>query len=361
MNVFTDFHHASLLNSLIMLFEGRLGGNVYRPIGMDWHTEGFWAVYDHPATALQFLTTDQGYRPADGSPPLNLIQEIGWNGHQLTNPFQEFGVYYCRDIDSGQVNKAITLETFKQMDIDIVIASIPAHVERFKQLIARYKPNAKLIYQIGNAWTVEAATAPNVMASAIIHDVPPEVNFIQYHQEFDLNVFRPNSPAGLMEGKNIFSFINVLDHFPDWPTFLELENRMPGWDFKSFGGQCRDGAIGPAAALADKMRQARFFFHLKAGGDGYGHVIFNSAAVGRPAIVKKSYYHDKLAEALLIPDVTCINIDNLEIGEVIEKIEHFSQPDVYMQMCENVYANFKKVVDFDQEFEQIKGFLSCLK
>ena len=57
--VFTDFHHAGLLNSLILLFEGRMHGAVYRPIGIDWANKGYWAIYDHPATRQQYLTLDQ--------------------------------------------------------------------------------------------------------------------------------------------------------------------------------------------------------------------------------------------------------------------------------------------------------------
>lgn len=323
---------------------------------MDWHTEGFWAVYDHPATALQFLTLDQGYRPIDGTPPLNLIQEVA--GAQ----FPQSEVYYCRDIDSGQLNKAITLEAFKQMDIDIVIASIPAHVERFKRLIATYKPNAKLIFQIGNAWTVEAAQAPNIMASAVIRDVPPDVNFIEYHQEFDLKKFYPQPKTPDPEIRKIYSFVNVFEHFPDWPLFTELEMRAPAnWEWRSFGGQCRDGAIGPAAVLADKMREADFIFHVKAGGDGYGHVLHNAAAVGRPLIVKRSYYHNTLGERLLIPNETCIDIDGMSHHEILAAIEYWSQSANYAAMHENIMRNFRKNVDFDTEFIKIQEFLGNLK
>src|SRR3990167_1968898 len=104
-NVFTDFHHAGLLNSLIMLFEGRLGGAVYRPIGTEWHEKGYWKIYDHPATVQQYLGI--GGAAPDGSPKLN--QVVG-------GPISQ-GVpllYFCKDIDSGKTNKAITFEGFMQ-------------------------------------------------------------------------------------------------------------------------------------------------------------------------------------------------------------------------------------------------------
>lgn len=350
MNVFTDFHHAGLLNSLIMLFEGRLDGNVYRPIGFDWYDKGFWKVYDHPDTANQFLTFDQAYRPKDGSPPLNLIQEI----HHQAMDQQE--VYYCRDIDSDQVNKAITLETFKAMDIDIVIASIPAHIEPFKRLIREHKPNAKLIFQIGNAWS--ANEAENVMASAIVHNVPDNVNFVEYHQEFDLKLFRHAMPNNQ---QIITSLINVHHDMPDYNLFLDIEKRMDGWNFLSYGGQGRDGSMGGARKVASAIRESRFIWHVKAGGDGYGHVLFNTAAVGRPAIVKKSYYNGKLGEKLLIDGETCIDIDGMGPEDICRKIEYFNQHARYETMCKAVYKNFKEQVNFDKDFERIKEFIARLK
>ena len=347
-NIFADFHHASLLKSFILLFEKRLGGNVYRPIGTEWATQGFWKVYDHPATVEQFLGI--GGATPDGSPPLNEV---------TANPIE--GLYHCRDIEGDEYNKAITLELFYKLPIDIVIASIPAHIEPFKKLAESHPNKPKVIFQIGNAWTIEAGLAPNIMASANINDVPASIHFIQYHQEFDTSIFCPST--GIPD-KKIYSFVNVFngqEHFvADWDLFTHLEREMLDWKFKSYGGQCRDGSCNGSKALASKMQEARFIWHTKAGGDGYGHVIHNAAAVGRPMIVKKSYYEGKLAEALLIDGVTCINIDNLGYEEIISKINYFNEPDRYSQMCRAVYQNFVKVCNFDLEFEQLKQFLETL-
>lgn len=359
-NVFTDFHHASLLQSFILLFEKRLGGKVYRPIGTEWHTNGFWKVYDHPATVQQFLGI--GAATPDGTQPLNNVRS------------KEGAIYNCHDIDSGQTNKAITLEGFFALPIDIVIASIPDHIEPFKRLCELHPNKPKLIYQIGNQWNVGENVVKNVLASATIDNVPEGINFISYHQEFDTDVFYPSFPPVHEEhgdlvmtclcippAKNIFSFVNVFQDFPDWPLFKTVENAMPDWTFKSHGGQCRDGAVGPAKVLADTMRESRFIWHTKAGGDGYGHVIHNAAAVGRPLIVKKEYYQGKMAEDLLIDGETCITIDNLSVNEIVNKINKNNDPATYLRMCRAAYDNFSKVCDFDKEFEQIKAFLEALQ
>jgi hypothetical protein len=352
MNVLTDFHHAGLLNSLIMLFEDRMGGNVYRPIGLDWYEQGFWKIYDHPDTANQYLSFDQGYRPKDGSPPLNLLQEV----HNA--PMLQKDVFYCRDIDSDQVNKAITLETFKAMPIDIVIASIPAHIEPFQRLIREHKPKAKLIFQIGNAWSIEAGSVQNVMASAIVNNVPDNINFVEYHQEFDQKIFKHVQP----NNQNIItSLINVHHDMPDYNLFLELDTKMTHWNFLSYGGQGRDGSMGGAHKVATAIRESRFIWHVKAGGDGYGHILFNTAAMGRPTIVKKHYYIGKLGEKLLIDGETCIDIDGLGHDGIIKKIEYFNKPDRYAAMCRAVFKNFREQVNFNKDYEKIKQFIEGLK
>lgn len=368
-NVFVDFHHAGLLQSFILLFEKRLGGNVYRPIGMEWATQGFWKVYDHPATQAQFLNIN-GATP-DGSPRLNEVTQL--SSAPAITAGNRVWVYKCQDVDSGETNKAITFEGFMNTKIDIVIASLPQHIEPYKKLCEIHPNKPKLIYQIGNAWPIEAGAVRNVMASAKIDNIPSGINFISYHQEFDTNIFHPDNWAkyemdGMTElsmpGKNISSFVNcfnIQQHFEgDYRLFEEIERRMPQWFFRAFGGQCRNGAAHGNREVAFKMREARFIWHTKAGGDGYGHVLFNSAAVGRPLITKKSYYANKLGEKLMIDGETCINIDNLPAEEIVRKIEYYSDPARYFSMCKAVYYNFKKQVDFAAEEGAIRAFLQNL-
>lgn len=348
-NVFTDFHHASLLQSLILLFERRFGGNVYRPIGMEWAEQGYWKVYDHPATQQQFLTLAQGYQPEDGSKPLNNIDKV------------EDGVYYCQDIDSGYYNKAITLQKFLELPIDIIIASLPQHIDPFIKLAAMHPNNPKLIYQIGNNWNIDGAMLiPNVMISANV-PVPQWLHSITYHQEFDTSIFNYREPQ---RSKNIYSFVNCFDttpHFqPDVDIFLQLEQQLSAWQFRMFGGQCRDGTADGTVNLANKMAEARFIWHTKFGGDGYGHVLFNSAAVGRPTIVKLEYYRGKLGEKLLRDNETCVAIDGLSVEQILNKLAYFNEETNYAKMCQAVRDNFKAKVDFDQEAVELAKFIDEL-
>lgn len=349
MNVFVDFHHTALLRSLIMLFEDRLGGKVYRPIGMDWATNGFWKVYDHPATQAQFLSLDQGFRPIDGTPPLNTFA-------YPENPEQD--VYYCADPENGTYNKAITLEKFREMDIDIIIATIPQHVEPFKRLIKDFKPNAKLIFQVGNNWNWEKLDVDNVMASTAPREVSRETNVIFYHQEFDINVFHRDF---VFPERKIYSFVNNIEATLDWPLFQGYQKMLSDFEMKAFGGQCPDGVMNGTRNLANKMREARFIWHVKPGGDGFGHVVHNAFAVGRPIITRKSHYKDCLAESLMIDGQTCIDLDAHTIQENIRLIQEASQKEQWTRLSENAYNRFREIVDFSSEESKIREFISKLK
>ena len=71
--VLCDFHHSSLLRSLVLLFEERLDMALYRPIGMDWFDEGFWAINNQRDTAEQFLKPES--QALDGTPEYDAGRE----------------------------------------------------------------------------------------------------------------------------------------------------------------------------------------------------------------------------------------------------------------------------------------------
>jgi len=348
-NVFCDLHHAGLLQSLILLFERRFGGKVYRPIGMDWYTKGYWHVYNHPATVEQYLGI--GGATPDNTPKLNEV--VTRLGNYM---------YICHDIDSDETNRAITYDGFMAMPIDIVIASLPYHIEPFKKLCAEHPNKPKLIFQIGNNWTSEAGNAPNIMASAKVDTYPSDINFVQYLQEFDTNIFRP-SP--ILQKKKITSLVNCFStdglFAEDFRLFERVERMMPDYTFKAYGAQGRDGCMHGAKQVAGAINDAQFVWHTKRGGDGYGHIIHNSAYMGKPMIVKKEYYAGKLGEKLMIDGKTVIAIDGLGPQQIINKIRFYENEIEYRRLCEGVYENAVSHINFDNEAQKIQVFLANLK
>ena len=338
MKIFTDLHHTDLAYSLYLLLEKRLKHQLFRPIGMEWFTEGYWKINDLEATARQYL--EVGSKPDDGTNPLN----------DIYNDRNE----YCEvhDPHNNYLQRAITLDVFKRTEFDVIIASVPQHVKPFQELIEKYQPKAKLVFQMGNHFDIHGLGIKNLMASTI--PFPFCGNEVFYHQEFSTEVFSPSSDK---PKKQIVSFINCLRQNGGMQNYYELKNLMWDYEFFSFGGQCDDGGISNTRDISQIMRESAFGFHCKWGADGYGHILHNFFACGTPVIVNYKDYKDKLGGKLLIPDETCIVAeigDNME--KVAEKIHNLS-PLQYEWMRQRTYDKFLETVDFEKDAEKVKKFL----
>jgi hypothetical protein len=346
MRVLCDFHHSSLLRSINLLFGDRLGMLVYRPIGMDWYEQGFWAINNQVDTAKQFL--DPESQPMDNTAPLN--------NPEWTRSDGTFDIY---DPGGKTSHMACTLEFFANNQFDYVIATIPQHVEIFERLIAKYQPQAKLIVQMGNNWNIEAYARYNVLAS-IAPQLGAGESTVFYHQEFDLTVFKDTPVQPI---RKIYSFVNVIkDAGIGWNDYCDLKRMMErqGWEFRAYGGQCPDGNMTGAEALASKMREAAFIFHVKPGGDGFGHIIHNAYAVGRPVITRPSHYRNQLAEQLLVPG-TFVDLDRYgrsEVKNILTKL--IMDPDGLEEMGRRAAERFDEVVNYEKEARDISVWLQSL-
>lgn len=353
--VLVDFHHSSLLRSLVMLFEDRLDMELYRPIGMEWYDAGFWGINDDIKTAEQFLGMHQGYYPADGTPRLNVIHKdidrIGPEDHEKADTLFV--------IDPGRLSyhKAARLKFFQENKFDFVVASIPAHVPIFKKLIEEYNPAAKLIIQMGNNWDMWQYAGENVLASIAPQMTP--ANAVFYHQEFDLEIF---AQAPIPTEKTIYSFVNCLRNYPQAQRDYDQNRRLLN-DFKwgSFGGQNTDGNMTGPKELADKMAEAMFVFHSKPGGDGFGHIIHNAYAMGRILIARSSQYQNQLAADLLVPG-TFIDMDKYSRGELKNIIRRLSySPEQMKAIGDRAAARFREVVNYKKESEEIRLWLQKIQ
>jgi glycosyltransferase involved in cell wall biosynthesis len=344
MNILTDFHHNSLLRSFVMLFEERLGMHVYRPIGLEWFYEGYWAINDQLDTAKQFLDVETQVL-ADNTPPLNVVKE------------HSDGVYSVYDPGNTTTHNGITLEAFKSRKFDFIIASIPAHIPLFQELINKFQPDAKLIIQIGNNWDPNIFRGLNVMGSVNPGSIE-DANIIYYHQEFDTSIFKPRSHK--ISGR-ISSYVNLLQELPiGWRDFNELEKSIPEIKFNSYGGQCRDGNMSGALNLANSMNNDDLVFHVKDHGDGYGHIIYNAYACGRPTIIRSSMYKNQLAQELF-NDGSCIDLDQYSNDDAIKKIKEICiNRDILDEMSANAYQTFKHNVDFAYDAERIYNWMGTL-
>ena len=344
MNVFCDYHHASLFYSLHLLFEKRLGWELYRPIGMDWAKQGFWRYFDHPDTQNQYLGLHQG----------NLQPRSRLNAKRR----EENGIYYITEPSENFEHKAVTYQKFLSMKWDLIIASVPQHLEPYTRLASQFQPPPKLIFQMGNEFRpVPYNFAHNILSSTAPFPVPDGVNAVFYHQEFDLDKFKFVPPTG---DRKIKSYLNWQGKTLDAHLWDEYKAGLPEFDFVGHGVNGDDGVITGTDNIAKSMAGADFVWHCKPGGDGFGHVLHNAFACGRPVIGRFSHYKNKLAGDLLIDLVTGIDLDQRDFETNCALIREYSELKAHRAMCECVRRRFDEVVDFDAEFDRIKVFLKNL-
>ena len=302
---------------------------------MDWYPD-WWKIGD----------------PYEG-PERTATQYLDTKGHTPDRP-EEDGILYYDNL------KGVTLDKFKRMQFDIVIASIPEHIIPYQTLIKRYQPDARFILQMGNiSWdkTVDFRTVPNLLASTEKFVVPKSCNAVFYHQEFDTNVFK-YAPPEYDHRKRVSSFINTIECYPeDYALLKEYMTYMDDYEFKLYGASNPDKCINGDEDIAKEMHNSMFGWHVKKGGDGFGHIIHNWFACGRPPIVKMEYYKDKVAGQLMVDGETCIMIDGLTVEEGVNKIRHYSVPDLHENMCRMAHSKFGAIVNYDNEQKEIETFL----
>jgi len=345
MRILADLHHHDLYHSLQLLFEKRLGWELYRPIGMEWKDEGFWGVFNHPQTARQYLEI----RSTD-TPWTKDFGDDAWINKTSTDLGN--GIYLVGDHCHTKPlpHKGIRLETFKNMHFDIVLSSIPKHIPMFKRLIKEFQPHAKHIFQAGNNFG--GVPVANILTSSKrCHSTEPKSNEIHYHQEFELDIFYPGPCSNTKSVTNLQHYMNK----SKW--FHEFEAKLPDWNFKALGAGNRDG---PAVTtqMADTIKEAGFIWHVKTADEGYGYNIHHSMACGRPMIVGAKYQRNCTAEDLYLLDQTVIDVSEQNHTKALKTLQDAEQNwDEWSARC---YNRFKEVVDFDDEFEKIKVFLDNL-
>ena len=322
MNILADYHHADLYESLLILFEDRFGWQVYRPTGLDWYRQGLWLGSDDPKVVHQFLDP--------------------WPGQTLVGDH-----YQAQEVPHpSRRHKLVTYEQFRAGRFDFVLASLRQNEHRWQQLADEI--GARALLQVGNFDQPVDWSLPHVvLAAARIELQGPGVI---YHPEFSLADFRLEP---LDDPRRITNLTNCLPQtgraFAD---FLALRMALPEFTFREHGINGRDGIVSPSAAVAAAMRAAGWAFHNKPVGDGYGFVIHQWAASGRPLIGRARYYAGQLAEPLWEHGVTSID---LSVPDAVDLIREISEdPERHRRLCEAGARRFREIVDFDAEAARIR-------
>jgi len=344
MRVLADFHHDDLYESLRILFEDRMGWELYRPVGLEWFHEGYWNVFNHIDTATQYLGLHIGEafekreRESDNFPWMNKDHDGGNDG-----------IYVLPKRGHNESHRGILLEKFKSIKFDIIVSSMPDHFHRFEELVRKHQPQAKHIFQMGNMWGVPKGTK-NLLNSTTVNP-GSNVNHVRYHQEFNRNIFKPG------ESPDVKSVINMQHYMHDKSTFDKLAANLPEWSFKAYGAGNKDDAV-DVNILPEVIKNSGFVYHVKRGGEGYGYNIHHAYACGKPMIVNTSFFKGMTAHALFSHGEDCIDIGACSNAEAVKMMSDAAEN--YKEWSQRVHNKFEKVVDFKSEANQIKQFLEKL-
>lgn len=371
MRVLVDYHHSSLLRSLTLLGD-RLGVEIMRPIGMEWWHEDLWAVWPAEDTARQYLGLgEQAFVPTDGTPCLNETlprDRFDVMVAERTEPVRTFvdppdGVYRVYDPGRTSSHLACTLDWFREHDFELLICSLPQHLPIFDRLAEHQRArgvDCQVVMQVGNEWDLTPYVGRKLLASLRPRPLPG-VDVCWYHQEFEADtLFAHDEPSPWPEWDDpelrVTCFMNVLrEQNPGARVFDTLEAAAPDFRWLSYGGQCRDGCMTGHAEMAQALRSTMAVLHPKLA-EGYGHVIYNTFAVGRPVLVFRDALRPFLCDELLQPG-TFIDLNSGPDACVAELRRLAADPDALAEASHRCRAAFDAAVDFTAEAERIAAWL----
>lgn len=352
MNILSDFHHSDLWWSHHLIFEAALGHTLYRPRGMEWYERGYY-YQNAPHVARQFLVDSMFTLEAAVQYPSTRIEMLSGSHPGLRASMDTIaGCRYYPLINT------LSLDEFRDAKIDVIMPTLSDNQEPWLRLRKDFKPGAKLLREEGNVhgWVGLNPEYGNVLTS----DLPTfrksaAPNKLLYHQRFDSRVFTYQEPTVF---NRITCFMPAFRGCPDLVSFFERHDLM-GMEFVDYGHSAKRGFLNTKERYAEEMRRTTFVWHVKPGGDGFGHVLHNSFAMGRPVITVGEDYRDTIAQPLLLDGETCILIGR-DPHENSKKIRSLSHPDAIRAMSRHAADRFKQAVDYEGEKEQIRTFLERL-
>lgn len=339
MNVLIDRHHAALFHSLQLLGD-RLGWDVYTPVGFDWWDRGYWTfgreAYGDARLRDQYLSTE----------------DAAWSEwrHREDDGRWVTGVWETRDRDYPHRKiMGIELDAAREVPWAYVMATVQDNQRGFHRFSV--ETGATYLLQVGNTGQqVDWSLDPIALVSS---EVPILGRGIRVHQEM-APAYSWREPTNRA---SIKTFVNYATHNRDcWPLAQRLWQALPDFDWSLHGAGMPDGIVSPQTRVADAMADAGWAYHDKPTGDGFGHVLWGWAAIGRPLIGHASHYAGKPGGVLWRDLVTCIDLDRRTVEEAAALIRRVSAED-HLWMCRNVHELYMEHHDPDRDAEGIRRLL----
>jgi hypothetical protein len=321
MKVLIDYvGHADLYYSAHLLFEKRLGWELFRPEdrGGSWLDTGLWTSTLPPDAVV--------------------------NGSDIVMGIHEYSQH------------VVSFEEFRNIKFDFIVTTSWENEIALSRLTQLYQPQAKFIRHMNNI-KEPPNLAKNILLSTLT-PMPSGYRHIQYHPEHK-DTYQPD--FSVIPEKKIYSFFNNMPSYKDvilkWTQYQKL---LSDYEFKMYGMNAIDGSI-PQQDLHNKMREAMFIWHTKPHG-GCGYVARQALFSGKPLIVDKTYCfnYDTLAQNYLVDGINCIDIKDKSNQQVLNELHEWAKPDRYTERCQAALAKTKQLINFEQEAVRIKEWLLAL-
>jgi hypothetical protein len=255
--------------------------------------------------------------------------------------------------------ETLTLGEFADAKIDVIMVTTSDMQEPWLKLQKELKPKAKLLREEGNVigWASLHPEYNNLLTSdfpTYRQSVVP--NKVLYHQKFDTEkVFVYEEPK---------HFDRITCFMPGFRSAKEIEaftslHDFGGMEFADYGHGSKRGFLSPKHRFVEEMVRTALVWHVKPGGDGFGHVIHSSLAMGRPVVTVADDYYGGQAWPLLLDGKTCILIGK-DATENSKKLKLYQDPDVLLEMSHAARDRFRSVVDYGWEKGKIADLLGKL-
>jgi hypothetical protein len=336
--ILADYHHGDLFESHQLVFGDRFGWDLFRPIGMQWFEEGYWSFGRHvfgDALARQFLAIWGGDRDCGD----------WWERPDTNHP--------------GRTFRMVTLEQARARRWDFILSSVSENDDGLHRFAA--EENGRWMSYIGNQGQLIRWDLKPLPIVTVRMEIPYPERAAVVHQEFSLRDFRYVPPT---RRDLVASFVPCFPATPPYALFREFAGTMPDFEWRVYGpygeaplDEFAAGTIGTAPGVAAAMRETGFIWHTKLA-DGFGHVVHNAFASGRPVVGSMNSYVGKMAGPLWVDGVTCIDLDRRSRDESRQLMRQIrNDPDEHTRMCESAAARLREVVDFDADADAIKRLL----
>lgn len=342
--------HSDLLQTMHILFEERLGGEVYIPEGPEWVEKGYVTAH----CPIPDPIPDSEIKKEDGI------------------------TYYKCSLETGvdeRTVKGITFDKFMKMDFDVILTTVYFHEKTFHALVKDCKPNAKYIRQIANIHEKPLGWCKNILLGAAYHprDYGGQsadlafgragIRHIMYYPEH----YRGYKHADPINHKEILCLSREIAPV-DWNAWNHYRSVLEplGFTFKMYGVQHRqyefDNKYGETIKhplLPNALRETGFVWYTKPHGGG-GFTVREAMATGRPVIVRRSYSerHTIVECNLFKHGINCVDLDVQGLDTSL--VQQWAEPEIHIQVCQRVADVFQQDVKFEETSLKIKDWIYAL-